>query len=106
MARVYREARGGMIDASEASRLAYILSSIGKLIEATDIENRLQQLERKLLYRRLEILENKMPRRSDPGYKIVMRNDGETAQEAITRAGLVNWPPDRIILIGFVKAGL
>ncbi|WON74533.1 hypothetical protein [Nitrosospira sp. Is2] len=49
MARVYREARGGMIDASEAGRLAYILSGIGKLIEATEIEKRLVQMERKLL---------------------------------------------------------
>lgn len=49
MASVYREARGGRMDTSEAGRLAYILSSIGKLIEATEIEKRLEQLERKLL---------------------------------------------------------
>jgi hypothetical protein len=49
MARVYREARGGKMDISEAGRLAYILSSIGKLIEATVIEKRLEHLERKLL---------------------------------------------------------
>ncbi|WP_256327741.1 hypothetical protein [Nitrosospira sp. Nl5] len=49
MARVYREARGGTMDTSEAGRLAYILSGIGKLIEATDIEKRLQQMERKFL---------------------------------------------------------
>ena len=49
MARVYREARGGIIDTSEAGRLAYILGGIGKLIEATDIEQRLQQMERKFL---------------------------------------------------------
>lgn len=49
MARVYREARGGIIDTSEAGRLAYILTGIGKLIEATDIEKRLQQMERKFL---------------------------------------------------------
>ena len=37
------------MDTSEAGRLAYILSSIGKLIEATAIEKRLEQLEGKLL---------------------------------------------------------
>ena len=49
MASVYREARGGIIDTSEAGRLAYILSGIGKLIEATDIEKRLEQMERRFL---------------------------------------------------------
>jgi hypothetical protein len=38
-----------MIDSSEAGRLAYILAGIGKLIEATEIEKRLSQMERKLL---------------------------------------------------------
>ena len=49
VASVYREARGKRMDTSEAGRLAYILSSIGKLIEATAIEKRLEQLEGKLL---------------------------------------------------------
>jgi hypothetical protein len=49
MARVYREARAGRMDTSEAGRLAYILTGIGKLIEATEIEKRLAQMERKLL---------------------------------------------------------
>ena len=49
MARVYREARAGTIDSSEAGRLAYILTGIGKLIEATEIEKRLSEMERKLL---------------------------------------------------------
>jgi hypothetical protein len=49
MASVYREARSGRMDASEAGRFAYILSGIGKLIEATDIERRIVQMERKLL---------------------------------------------------------
>ena len=48
-ARVYREARGGTIDVSEAARFTYILVGIGKLIEATEIEKRLSQMERKLL---------------------------------------------------------
>ena len=49
MASVYREARAGRMDASEAGRLAYILTGIGKLIEATEIERRLSQMEMKLL---------------------------------------------------------
>ena len=49
MASVYREARAGTMDTSEAGRLAYILTGIGKLIEATEIERRLVQMERKFL---------------------------------------------------------
>lgn len=49
MAKVYRDARGGRMDASEAGRLAYILVGIGKLIEATDIERRIVQMERRFL---------------------------------------------------------
>ena len=49
MASLYREARAGIIDTSEAGRLAYILVGIGKLIEATDIEKRLLHMERKFL---------------------------------------------------------
>jgi hypothetical protein len=49
MASVYREARAGRMDTSEAGRLAYILTGIGKLIEATEIEKRLAQMERTLL---------------------------------------------------------
>jgi hypothetical protein len=49
MASVYREARGGRMDASEAGRLTYILIGIGKLIEVTDIERRLVQMEREVL---------------------------------------------------------
>lgn len=49
MARVYREARGGLMDASEAGRFAYILIGIGKLIETADVEKRLEQMERRYL---------------------------------------------------------
>lgn len=41
----------GAIDISDAGRLAYVLTGIGKLIEAELIETRLAQLERKLLKR-------------------------------------------------------
>lgn len=49
MATIYREARAGTIDISDAGRLAYVLTGIGKLIEAEQIETRLAELERKLL---------------------------------------------------------
>jgi hypothetical protein len=58
------------------------------------------------LLRRLEILEDAMVRQGgDSGYKLVVTNEGQTPQEAIDRAGLINWPADRILLISFVKAG-
>jgi hypothetical protein len=57
------------------------------------------------LLRRLEMLEDAMQRQSgDPGYKLVMVEDGEMPEEAVTRARLTNWPANRIILISFVKA--
>jgi hypothetical protein len=49
MATIYREARAGTVDISDAGRLAYILTGIGKLVEAEQIEIRLIELERKLL---------------------------------------------------------
>lgn len=49
MAKIYREARAGTVDISDAGRLAYILTGIGKLVEAEQIETRLIELERKLL---------------------------------------------------------
>ncbi|MCX7165702.1 MAG: hypothetical protein NTV11_05450 [Rhodocyclales bacterium] len=49
MATIYRAARTGKVDISDAGRLAYVLTGIGKLIEVELIEQRLAQLERKLL---------------------------------------------------------
>jgi hypothetical protein len=49
MGTIYREARAGKLDISDAGRLAYVLTGIGKLIEVELIEQRLTQLERKLL---------------------------------------------------------
>lgn len=46
MARVYRDARTARIDSQDASRFVYILSQIGKLIELSDIEKRLEILEK------------------------------------------------------------
>jgi hypothetical protein len=57
------------------------------------------------IVRRLEKLEEAMLRQDgDGGYKLVFTNEGEMPQEAIERAGLSNWPRDRILLISFVRA--
>jgi len=43
--KLYREARGGMIDISTATRLAFMLQVIAKMHERADIEVRLERLE-------------------------------------------------------------
>lgn len=45
LARLYRRAERGQIPTADASRLAYILTSLGKAIEAAVIEQRLTELE-------------------------------------------------------------
>ena len=45
MARVYRDARTGMTDTANASRLVYMLTSIAKMIEIGQLEQRLPILE-------------------------------------------------------------
>lgn len=45
MASVYRDARSGRIDSQDGSRFIYMLSQIGKLIELSDIETRIEALE-------------------------------------------------------------
>lgn len=47
MSRVYRDAESGKRDSSEASKLVYILSQIGKLLELSEIERRLAAVEAK-----------------------------------------------------------
>lgn len=47
MARVYRESRTNSIDTQDASRWVYMLTSIAKLIESGQLEQRLTELERK-----------------------------------------------------------
>ena len=49
MGTIYREARAGKLDIADAGRLAYVLTAVGKLIEVELIEQRLAELERKLL---------------------------------------------------------
>lgn len=45
MATIYREARAGKLDISDAGRFAYVLTGIGKLIEVEVIESRIAALE-------------------------------------------------------------
>lgn len=45
MARVYRAARTGQTDTADASRLVYMLTSIAKMIEIGQLEQRLIALE-------------------------------------------------------------
>lgn len=52
MARVYRDMRAGRIESQDGTRLAYVLSQIGKLIEAGEIEKRLEAMEGVLKARR------------------------------------------------------
>ena len=46
MGKVYRDMRSGKTDAGEGTRLVYVLSQIGKMIELIDIEARVALLEK------------------------------------------------------------
>ena len=48
MAKIYREMRNQKLDAAEGTKLIYVLSQIGKMIELHDIEKRVNMLEGKL----------------------------------------------------------
>lgn len=52
MASVYRDMKGGVIDASEGTKLIYALSQIAKLIEVSQIEGRLELIEQTLTLRK------------------------------------------------------
>ena len=45
LARLYREARGGKIATQDATRLASMLAMLGRMIEGSDLEDRLAALE-------------------------------------------------------------
>lgn len=45
LARLYRQAKAGKVATSDASRLAFILNSLGRVILDADLEQRIQQLE-------------------------------------------------------------
>jgi hypothetical protein len=46
LARVYRDARHGVISTADAGRLAFVLTQTAKVIEGCDLERRLRLLER------------------------------------------------------------
>lgn len=45
MARLYREGKAGTRDVAEVSKLANVLALLGRMIEGSDIEKRLAELE-------------------------------------------------------------
>ena len=47
MARVYRESRSQIIDVSDGSKFVYMLGAVGKIIESSDLEQRIEALEAK-----------------------------------------------------------
>ena len=48
MAKVYRQCRSGKIPPDDGSRYTYMLSQIGKVLEAAEVEARVEALERAL----------------------------------------------------------
>lgn len=46
MAKVYREARSGLLDTQDATKLTWVLQAVGKVIEGSDLERRIEALER------------------------------------------------------------
>jgi hypothetical protein len=45
MTRLYKEARTGTLETQEATRLCFLLVSIAKLIESSDLERRIEAME-------------------------------------------------------------
>lgn len=45
LARIFREARSGLIDVGDASRLANILSILGRMIGDSELESRIAAIE-------------------------------------------------------------
>ena len=45
LGRLYREARAGRVETQDASRMANMLSILGRLIETGDLEQRIERLE-------------------------------------------------------------
>jgi len=45
MSKVYREARSGVVDMQDATKLTWMLQAVGKVIEGSDLEKRIEVLE-------------------------------------------------------------
>jgi len=46
LAKVYKDCRQGRLPAAEGAKLAFILLGLGRLIEGSDLERRVENLER------------------------------------------------------------
>ena len=51
MGRVYRDMRAKKIESQHGTRLTYVLTAIGKLIEGSELQKRVEALEQRLLAR-------------------------------------------------------
>jgi len=51
MARVYRHMRHGRIDTQDATRMTYVLTQIAKIIQTTELDARIEAVERALRMR-------------------------------------------------------
>lgn len=47
MAKLYREARSGVIDVQDGTKLVWMLQAVAKVIEGSDLEKRIEILEGK-----------------------------------------------------------
>ena len=47
MAKVYRESRSGVVEVVDGTKLVWMLQAVGKVIETSDLEKRLEILESK-----------------------------------------------------------
>ncbi len=47
MAKVYREARSGLVEVQDGTKLVWMLQAVAKVIEGSDLEKRLEILEAK-----------------------------------------------------------
>ena len=47
MAKLYREARSGVLDVQDSTKLVWVLQAVAKVIEGSDLENRIEILEGK-----------------------------------------------------------
>lgn len=47
MSKVYREARSGLVEVSDSTKLIWCLQAVGKVIEGSDLEKRIEALEGK-----------------------------------------------------------
>jgi len=47
MAKVYREARSGIVDVQDATKLTWCLQAVAKVIEGNDLEKRIEALEQR-----------------------------------------------------------